>query len=314
MWPHPAHHPLPAPLSPPALRRQTWAGEQCIPGINSPSPFGDKKQEFGDPGSTPYPLSCGWGVWAGREAASLAQGVQGNAGLHPSHGLGHHNLCIWVHRRFLQDFFLVCFKPTLCPEKMCPSSKQEPESAPLMHGQSRWGELEERGFPTSPPHQAVGTRTLPGCACVGQRWGRQMLLLKHYKSGKQLSAACAGWPCYQQTAVLHASLWLPVMGSMPRVFLTSWGKAGWASLCAGQVAFDQVPRWHLSPLQLLSCCPTYSLLFPRTVPKCGDRRSVWGIPHDPAAHHLRIGSVVSQKPAKKSNPLAKGRILPPPAY
>lgn len=26
-----------------------------------PSPFGDKRQELGDPGSTPYPLSCGQG-------------------------------------------------------------------------------------------------------------------------------------------------------------------------------------------------------------------------------------------------------------
>lgn len=37
------------------------------------SPFGDEGWELRDPEGTPHPLPHGWGVWAGRAAALLAQ-------------------------------------------------------------------------------------------------------------------------------------------------------------------------------------------------------------------------------------------------
>lgn len=170
-----------------------------------------------------------------------------------------------------------------------PAGERDPEGTPPMHGQPSWGERGERGFPASAPPQAAGTRAPHGCACVGRRGRGTHTIMDGQRATRvpgETRCPCAGW-----------------------------GAAGWALLHVGQVALGRAHGWwHLAALHLVlgRWAPPHSLPF--LLPKRGDSRRARDRPHDPAACHLGTGYVVAQKPAKKSNPLAKGRILPPPAY
>lgn len=149
------------------------------------------------------------------------------------------------------------------------------------------------------------------CLCGMGPMGKTCVPPKMLQNVKQLSAACVGWPCCQQLAAPHTTPWLPGKGQCATCIP---GEAQCA--CTGWVSITPLTAFGLYGSNLSSL---YLLLSPTQPPVSPHpakmRRQQVCLRQTPQSYicHLLVGYMEAQKPVKKYV-LAKGRLLPPPAY